>query len=62
MTYGAGGHTDALLLMAPGATVYCLDRDPYAHDLAQTHAKNRSVIESFSIFFIAFHRNHKEYH
>ena len=41
MTYGAGGHTDALLMMAPDATIYCLDRDPFAFELAQSHSKNR---------------------
>ncbi|ALC46525.1 CG14683 [Drosophila busckii] len=35
MTFGAGGHTRRLLDSCPEATVYALDRDPTAHELAQ---------------------------
>lgn len=35
MTFGAGGHTRRLLDSCPEATVYALDRDPQAHELAQ---------------------------
>ncbi|XP_034488706.1 probable methyltransferase-like protein 15 homolog [Drosophila innubila] len=35
MTFGAGGHTRRLLDSCPEATVYALDRDPLAHELAQ---------------------------
>ncbi|XP_016154335.1 PREDICTED: probable methyltransferase-like protein 15 [Ficedula albicollis] len=43
MTFGAGGHTTALLERASGITVYALDRDPTAYKIAQqlaeTHPK-----------------------
>ncbi|XP_027757164.1 probable methyltransferase-like protein 15 [Empidonax traillii] len=35
MTFGAGGHTKALLEKAKDITVYALDRDPTAHKIAQ---------------------------
>ncbi|XP_070063780.1 probable methyltransferase-like protein 15 homolog [Drosophila virilis] len=35
MTFGAGGHTRRLLDSCPDTTVYALDRDPLAHELAQ---------------------------
>ncbi|NWV18189.1 MET15 protein, partial [Origma solitaria] len=35
MTFGAGGHTTALLERASGITVYALDRDPTAYKIAQ---------------------------
>jgi len=34
MTFGAGGHTKALLKECPGIRVFGLDRDPLAHNLA----------------------------
>ena len=34
MTFGAGGHTRALLERQPDVTVFALDRDPDAHSLA----------------------------
>ena len=35
MTFGAGGHTEALLNSNPNTKVYSLDRDPYAFKIAQ---------------------------
>ncbi|XP_065539430.1 12S rRNA N4-methylcytidine (m4C) methyltransferase [Lathamus discolor] len=35
MTFGAGGHTTALLEKASNITVYALDRDPTAYNIAQ---------------------------
>lgn len=41
MTFGAGGHTKALLDSAPGCHVFALDRDPLAHKLASELAEDR---------------------
>lgn len=35
MTFGAGGHTNAILQKAKGIKMYVLDRDPTAYELAQ---------------------------
>ncbi|XP_062974858.1 12S rRNA N4-methylcytidine (m4C) methyltransferase [Elgaria multicarinata webbii] len=35
MTFGAGGHTKALMQKATDIKIYALDRDPTAHELAQ---------------------------
>ncbi|NWR83251.1 MET15 protein, partial [Furnarius figulus] len=40
MTFGAGGHTTALLQKAPDITVYALDRDPTAYQIAQQLAES----------------------
>ncbi|NWV35444.1 MET15 protein, partial [Grantiella picta] len=40
MTFGAGGHTTALLEKASGITVYALDRDPTAYKIAQQLAES----------------------
>lgn len=34
MTFGAGGHTSAILESNPNSKIYVLDRDPFAIDLA----------------------------
>ncbi|XP_055525397.1 probable methyltransferase-like protein 15 homolog [Wyeomyia smithii] len=38
MTFGAGGHTRAILEVAPGAKIVALDRDPVAYEMAQNLA------------------------
>ncbi|XP_053138817.1 12S rRNA N4-methylcytidine (m4C) methyltransferase isoform X4 [Hemicordylus capensis] len=39
MTFGAGGHTKALLQKAMDIKIYALDRDPMAYELAQQLSK-----------------------
>ncbi|KAK6472494.1 12S rRNA N4-methylcytidine methyltransferase-like [Huso huso] len=39
MTFGAGGHSKAILQQASDITVYALDRDPVAHQMAHQLAK-----------------------
>ncbi|XP_041075369.1 probable methyltransferase-like protein 15 isoform X2 [Polyodon spathula] len=39
MTFGAGGHSKAILQQASDITVYALDRDPVAHQIAHQLAK-----------------------
>ncbi|XP_044281771.1 12S rRNA N4-methylcytidine (m4C) methyltransferase [Varanus komodoensis] len=40
MTFGAGGHTKALMQKAAGIKIYALDRDPTAYELAQQLSKS----------------------
>lgn len=40
MTFGAGGHTKAILEENPKARVVCLDRDPLANINAEKLAKS----------------------
>ena len=40
MTFGAGGHTRRLLQAAPKCRVYCLDRDPFAINIAREMSKH----------------------
>ncbi|XP_053671619.1 probable methyltransferase-like protein 15 homolog [Anopheles nili] len=40
MTFGAGGHSRAILEAAPGTKIIALDRDPLAHQLAYEMAKD----------------------
>lgn len=35
MTFGAGGHSEAILKCSPGTKIYALDRDPVAFELAK---------------------------
>ena len=39
MTFGAGGHSKALLERIPGCHILALDRDPTANNLAQELAE-----------------------
>ena len=41
MTFGAGGHSRALLSSLPECTILALDRDPAAYSLAQKLAAQR---------------------
>ena len=41
MTFGAGGHSKALLHSLPDCKILALDRDPYAYKLAQELASER---------------------
>ncbi|KAI4504098.1 hypothetical protein M0802_000569 [Mischocyttarus mexicanus] len=40
MTFGAGGHCKQILKSAPDVTIFTLDRDPVAHNIAQELSKN----------------------
>lgn len=40
MTFGAGGHTTEILKSAPNVTIFTLDRDPVAYNIAQDLSKN----------------------
>lgn len=42
MTFGAGGHARRLLDNCPEATIYALDRDPVAHQLAQRMSQEQN--------------------
>lgn len=42
MTFGGGGHTKAILNMAPEVKVLAFDRDPTAISLAEQLAKEHS--------------------
>ena len=35
MTFGAGGHSEAILMNNPKAKIFALDRDPVAIELGQ---------------------------
>ncbi|NXE45157.1 MET15 protein, partial [Casuarius casuarius] len=53
MTFGAGGHTTALLQKASDITVYALDRDPTAYKIAQQLSESypkqiRALLGQFS--------------
>ncbi|KFO86053.1 putative methyltransferase-like 15, partial [Buceros rhinoceros silvestris] len=53
MTFGAGGHTTALLEKASDVTVYALDRDPTAYKIAQQLSESypkqiRALLGQFS--------------
>uniref|UniRef100_A0A8B9IVZ4 12S rRNA N(4)-cytidine methyltransferase METTL15 n=1 Tax=Amazona collaria TaxID=241587 RepID=A0A8B9IVZ4_9PSIT len=53
MTFGAGGHTTALLEKASNITIYALDRDPTAYDIAQQLSESypkqiRALLGQFS--------------
>ncbi|KAM9554319.1 12S rRNA N(4)-cytidine methyltransferase METTL15 isoform 2-T2 [Guaruba guarouba] len=53
MTFGAGGHTTALLEKASNITIYALDRDPTAYNIAQQLSESypkqiRALLGQFS--------------
>ncbi|KFV83658.1 putative methyltransferase-like 15, partial [Struthio camelus australis] len=53
MTFGAGGHTTALLQKASDVTIYALDRDPTAYKIAQQLSESypkqiRALLGQFS--------------
>lgn len=52
MTFGAGGHTKAILEANPGSVVYALDRDPKAFSLAQKLALEFPYIFAISFFLL----------
>lgn len=35
MTFGSGGHSEAILKNNPNSKIYALDRDPLANELAR---------------------------
>ena len=39
MTFGAGGHTEALINANPNSKVFSLDRDPFAFGIAEEMSK-----------------------
>lgn len=53
MTFGAGGHTKAILSQAPDISVFALDRDPVAYGIAQQvsetyHGRIQPLLGRFS--------------
>ncbi|XP_078270984.1 12S rRNA N(4)-cytidine methyltransferase METTL15 [Rhinoraja longicauda] len=53
MTFGAGGHTKAILSQAPDISVFALDRDPMAYGIAQQvsetyHGRIQPLLGRFS--------------
>lgn len=50
MTFGAGGHSRALLDSIPDCHIIALDRDPLAFSIAEDLAKNRSHCDSVSLY------------
>ena len=52
MTFGAGGHTRRILQAAPKCKVYCLDRDPFAIEIAREMSEHKYVFISHSFFFV----------
>lgn len=63
MTFGAGGHTKAILEENPKARVVCLDRDPLANinaeKLAKSYGYNYLLRYIKSIFCIGENDIHK---
>lgn len=63
MTFGAGGHTKAILEENPKARVVCLDRDPLAYinaeKLAKSYGYNYLLRYIKSIFCIGENDIHK---
>lgn len=49
LTFGAGGHTKALLKKFPNCTVYALDRDNRAIELANELKETTKFVASFKI-------------
>ena len=58
MTFGAGGHTKALLDNIPDCHIYTLDRDPLAYKIACDLAQERYIFNVLATFSSKSDLNH----
>ena len=49
MTFGAGGHSKAILNKNPNSVLYALDRDPLAYDLAKKVSREYRQVKNSKI-------------